>query len=219
MTVFTPVETHVTYSQLAIRPVDGFTGLPPRSEVNVRLEFEDATPAWQPTNRKPIKSLSGNLLFPGLGRSADRAAAPITHYRVFVESEFYRPLYLRTLDAIEFDVHPYDDDNAPAVVPPVPQVVTLTPAANYPFESFVRVVRGRTIDGVTLLPVANAEVFFGAGVDQVITDERGVFALPLRWPPLVGSITIDAVDHRNGVASSANINLPAALTQPLMIAF
>ena len=56
----------------------------------------------------------------------------------------------------------------------------------------------------------NAEVSFGVQ-ERVLTDERGSFCLPLRWPPLSGAITIDALDHRTGLSDSINITLPGDL--------
>ncbi len=204
-------ERKVTYSQIGLRLVDEFTGGPSLHRVDARLSIRDSAGSWQPLDTQPVASLSGNLLYPGLGRSANVATAPVVRHRVQLTSDFYRPEYLRTVDALEFDIHPYDDSQPPAIVPNVPQSVLLLPSANYPYAAFVRTVRGRTLD-TNGDPIANVEVTQGAA-ERVLSDGRGVFALPLRWAPLSGALVIDAVDHRTGRTDQITLTLPQDLEQ------
>ena len=206
-----PSERTVTYSQIGLRLVDEFTGGPLLHRVDARLSIRGSTGNWQPLDTQPILSPSGNLLYPALGRSANVATAPVVRHRVQLASEFYRPEYLRTVDALEFNIHPYDDSQPPAVVPNVPRTVLLLPSANYRYAAFVRTVRGRTLD-TNGDPIANVEVTQGAA-ERVLSDERGVFALPLRWVPLSGALVIDAVDHRTGRTDQITLTLPQDLRQ------
>ncbi|MGI9301130.1 MAG: hypothetical protein ACR2RB_00255, partial [Gammaproteobacteria bacterium] len=119
--------------------------------------------------------------------------------------------YLRTVDALEFDVHPYDNNQAPAVIPGLPQTVLLLPATNYPYEHHVRSVHGQTLDNAGE-PIVNVEVTEGVR-ERVLSDGRGVFVLPLRWSLPVGPVVLDAVDHRTGRTDQLNLTLPDDLQQ------
>lgn len=204
-------ERHVVYSQIALRCIDEFTGGPSLCPLGVRLSFRDSAGQWRDLDARPTRSPSGNLLFPGLGRSANFAAAPTVRHRVRIESEGYRPEYLRTVDSIEFDVHPFDDSHAPAALAAAPETVLLLPSASYPFPTHVRTVRGRTVDSAGD-PLGNVEVVHNLA-ERVLSDERGVFALPLRWAPLAGVVTLDATDHRSGRTGQITLTLPDDLPQ------
>jgi hypothetical protein len=206
-----PTDNRLLYSQIGLMLVDDFTGMPPVYPVNVDLEYQDAATRWNFVERKPLISSAGIITFPGLGRSMDFATTPILRHRVLLRSDFYRPEYLRTVDGLEFDIHPYDDLNPPAVIPTHPQAALLLPNASYGLPSHVRVVRGLVQDTVGD-PVVNVEVSEGTN-ERVLTDERGAFALPLRWPAVDAVVTLDALDHRTGRTDSININLPGDLSQ------
>jgi phage portal protein BeeE len=209
--VTAPSTRSLLYSQIGIRLIDDFTGTSPAYPVAASLEYHDSTGAWRPTELEPTLTPSGVLSFPGLGRRADATASVTVKYRVLIRSDFYRPDYLRTADALEFDVHPYDNDNPPAVIPSLPTTVMLLPSAGYRHATHIRVVRGLTLDaGGT--PIANVEVTEGPR-ERVLSDERGVFALPLRWPLLVGPVVLDAIDHRTGRSDQINLMLPGDLQQ------
>jgi hypothetical protein len=154
-----------------------------------------------------VPSPSGNLLYPGLGRSSNVAVAPVVRHRVELTSDFYRPEYLRTVDGLEFDVHPYDDSQPPAVLPNLPLTVLLLPSTSYPHAA--RTVRGRTLDA-NGDPVANVEVTQGAA-ERVLSDERGAFTLPLRWAAFSGPVVIDAIDNRTGRTGQITLTLPQDL--------
>jgi hypothetical protein len=83
------------------------------------------------------------------------------------------------------------------------------PSTNYPHA--VRTVRGQTLDAAGDA-VANVEVTQGAA-ERVLSDERGVFTLPLRWVPFAGLVVIDAVDIRTGRTGQLILTLPQDLQQ------
>ncbi|VTU20098.1 hypothetical protein H4CHR_00517 [Variovorax sp. PBS-H4] len=204
-------ERMVLYSQIAVRLIDEFTGDLAQHPVTPLLSYRDSAGEWQPTSLSPVPTPSGNLLFPGLGRSANVAAAPIVRHRLQLTSTFYRPDYLSNADGLEFDVHPYDDLQAPAVLPTLPFTVLLLPSPMYPYPAFMRSVRGQTLDAMGA-PIANAEVAAGLA-ERVLSDDRGVFALPLRWTPFSGNVLLDAVDHRTGRTGQLTLALPQDLQQ------
>lgn len=203
-------ERWMTYSPIGLRLVDDFTGKDPAYKVSATLEIQGANLDWQQTNIKETITTTGIISYPGLGRSAYFATAPVQRYRFILQSDYYRAEYLMNMDAIEFDAHPYDDNNPPAVINNFPLTVMLLPGPAYPFEGHLRVVRG-TVQDINGNPVANVEVSEGFR-ERVLTDARGAFSLPLRWPVLSGPVVIDAVDHRTGRTDSLNINLPGDLT-------
>jgi hypothetical protein len=204
-------ETHVLYSQIGLRLVDEFTGGPLCHPVDARLSYQDGAGDWRPLDVEPVSTPAGHLLYPGLGRSAHAATAPLVRYRVQIESGYYRAEYLRLVDALEFDVHPYDDATPPAVVPAQPATVLMLPSPNYPFAGHLRTVRGRTL-GSFGEPVPNVEVTLGS-TERTLSDERGTFALPLRWAAFSGGVVIDAIDHRTGRTDQISLTLPQDLLQ------
>ena len=201
-------ERRMLYSPIGLRLIDDFTGLSPVGAVRAFLDRQTAA-GWETTSIKAVRTPSDALIYPGLGRSATAALQPPTHCRVRIEADFYRPDYLLNNDAIEFDVFPYDDITPPAVIATLPQNVFLLPTPAYGFADHVRVLRGQVTDAAAR-PVANVEIMFGA-TERAASDERGRFALSLRWPALTGAIQIDASDHRTGRTGQINVNLPADL--------
>jgi hypothetical protein len=204
-------EPRTLYSQIGLRLIDEFIGDRPPYRVAARLSYQDSAGEWHVLPTRAVRTPAGSVCFPGLGRSASFATAPIVRHRVQLISDFYRPEYLRTVDALEFDIHPYNDDHAPAVLPATPQAALLLPSAAYPFATHLRVVRGSTRDAGGGA-IANVEVLAGAS-ERVLSDERGVFALPLRWPALTGSVVLDAIDHRTGRTAQLTLTLPQDLLQ------
>lgn len=199
------------YSQIGLRLIDEFTGSRPLYPVSADLEFQNVAGDWIPVERQPTVTPGGIISFPGLGRSAQVAIQPVLRHRVLLRSDFYRAAYLRNSDGLEFDIHPYDDATPPAVIPTHPQTELLLPSASYGYPSHVRVVKGLVHD-MAGEPVANVEVKLG-GSERVLTDERGAFALPLRWPAVNAALSLDAVDHRTGHSATISIQLPGDLAQ------
>jgi hypothetical protein len=195
--------------------LDDITGDAPFGTVKALLDRRDPAGNWQETKIKAVMTPSGNLTYPGLERHPD-VNGPPRRYRCRIEAQFYGPLYQAVQDGIEFDAFPYNDTNPPANFPPppnlpLPQDVVLTPASNYPFEPHINVLRGRTVD-VNGDPVADAVVNQGIQ-ERVLTDRRGVFALPLRWVLPNVLVPIDAVHPRTGRTGTISIMIPQDLGQ------
>ncbi|MDJ0653684.1 MAG: carboxypeptidase-like regulatory domain-containing protein [Xanthomonadales bacterium] len=205
-----PEERRMLYSPVGLRMLDDFTGRAPSGSLEILLDVQDSNGQWHEVDVHPVRTPSEVITYPGLGRSAHAATQPLMRYRVRIDGEYYRPDYLINLDGVEFDNLAYDDQNPPPVVPIVPQDLFLLPATNYPFPRHIRVLRGHVEDNAGD-PVANVEVTEGPR-ERVLTDERGTFSLPLRWPGLNAAVVIDAVDHRTGHAGQLNINLPGDLS-------
>ena len=204
-----PDERNVLYSPIGLRLLDDFSGRTPNGKVFSFLEERDASGEWNSMEIEGVTTPSGVLTYPGLGRSARVAGQPVRRYRVTLIADFYLPQYLINTDGIEFDVHPYNDSTPPQMAPTHPQDALLLPASNYPFSGHVRVLRG-VVEDASGIGVANVEVRESTR-EHVLSDQRGAFALPLRWPDLSSMIQIDALDHRNGRAGQITVNLPADL--------
>ena len=196
------------YSPVGLRLVDDFTGRPPIGRIRAHLDSQTAG-GWETTDVKAVRTPGNVISYPGLGRSANFAVQPPMHCRVRIEAEFYTPDYLLTRDGFEFDAHPYDDDNPPAATATLPNSTFMLPAANYPYEGHLRVLRGQVADAANA-PVANVEVSLGVS-ERAASDQRGRFALPLRWAPLSGPIQIDAIDQRTGRNGQKTVTLPGDL--------
>jgi hypothetical protein len=204
-------ERWMLYSGFGMRVLDDFTGLPPIYPVFAQLQAQDNVGNWQTLDIDAVVTPTGVISYPALGRSAHAATQPQQQYRTRLYSDFYRPDYLINADGIPFVVHPYDDENPPANSPAIPQTVMLMPANGYAYPGHVRLVHGVVLDNANQ-PVANAEISEGVR-ERVLSDERGVFTLPLRWPAINAAVVLDAVDHRTGRTDQININLPGDLSQ------
>ena len=204
-------EDWLVYSPIGLKLVDEFTGKPPKYPIYADLEYQDTAGNWHPSERNPVVTPNGIISYPALGRSAHALTQPVFHHRILLRSEFYRPVYLLNMDGIEFDVHPYDDTTPPAVISTNPQTVLMLPNTNYAYEKHVRVIRGLVQD-ILGNPVANVEISEGAR-ERTLTDERGAFSLPLRWPVPTAAVLLDALDHRTGRTDNITVNLPGDLTQ------
>ena len=212
-----PGETTDLYSPIGLRPIDDFTGRPPIGAIEAFLDVGDGGGVWRNTERKAKVSLGGLLIYPGLERRAEVVGLPPRDYRVRLSASVYRPWYRLNSEGIEFEAFPHNDTNPPTdyrvnppqVITPQAQDVKLAPAVNYPFPTYVRVLRGAIVDSVGL-PVSDVEVKRGM-TERALSDERGAYALPLRWTPDGVLVAIDAVDHRTGRMGTINITLPQAL--------
>ena len=202
-------------SPIGLLPVDDFTGGAPVGWLRALLDrFEDG--AWRPTDVRAVLTPRGVLAYPGLERRANASAAAV-RYRVRLEAEFYVPFYPPRPDgsdpeAFEFDADPYNETTQPAGQPPAPaplRTALLLPAANYPFPPEVPVLRGVVLDASDK-PVARATVRRG-NKEQVLTNDRGAFALPLRWtklnPPVVLPVEAEFVGAGQ-LRDTINVRLP-----------
>jgi hypothetical protein len=91
--------------------------------------------------------------------------------------EFYAP-FPAPETGREFLVPLYDDATPPPKPPALPLTILLLPSAAYPFQPETPVLRGRLQDARGR-PVAGALVVETTR-ERVLSDQRGVFALPLR---------------------------------------
>ncbi len=210
-----PGERWMLYSPIGLRLLDDVTGKNPFGPVTAFLDRQTPTGSWFDTKIQAVMTPSGYVTYPGLERHPEILGGA-RRYRCRIEAEFYEPLYRANVDGIEFDAFPYNDTNPPANFPPppnlpLPQDVVLTPASSYPFPANVRVLRGRVVD-VNGDVVADAIVSQGVQ-ERVVTDERGVFALPLRWVPVNTNIFIDASHPRTLRTGSIPILFPDDLRE------
>lgn len=207
-----PADQTVTYSPIGLRVRDDFTGRGPVGQVSAALDRRDGTD-WIATDIAGVWGPGFTLRYPGLGRQRQVVGLAPGRYRVRIAAEHYVPVYRSTVDGIEFDVHPYNDSNPPAVVAPNAVDVALTPAPTYPFPGHVAVLRGVVVDATAgNAPVADAEVTEGTR-ELTVTDGRGRFALPLRWVSAGAMTPIDAVYRRStpNLTGTLVVTLPAAL--------
>jgi hypothetical protein len=205
----------VLYAPIALRLIDDFSGAAPFGPVGAALDVQDGA-RWVPTGIEAVRTASGIVAYPGLGRVQNVAAAPIVRYRVRLTDDeeriVYRPAYRFSLDGLEFDVSPWNDTQPPAAAPDRPEAVFLWPGTNYPFARAIPVLRGRTIDGGGA-PLADARI--ATGTDRVLSDERGAFSLPVRLTAPAPSIMVVAEHARTGVSTSATVPLPAGLASAI----
>jgi hypothetical protein len=193
---------------IALRLHDDFAGAGPVGKVTLILDAQDGA-GWRTVDRAPAITASGIYTYPNLERSAAPIGKPPRHYRVRIEADFYRPRYLRIDDGIEFDAWPGNDDLLPATFATSVQQELLWPSVNYPFPTHVPVLRGRVTDAGGN-PVPNVVVHEGLR-ETVLTDERGQYALPLRWVPPAVPVPIDAEDLRTARTDTQLVMLPASL--------
>jgi len=225
MTGFYPVETSTLYSPAWFVPFDEFAQRVQSVGVTAALDrFDPDDDTWTPLDTPAIRTPSGAIAYPELGRRRGPGAEP-ERYRVRFAASGHLPLYPADgvpFDAsavgVEFLAYPYDDTQPPAVLSE-PRLVRLLPSAAFPYAPGIRTVYGVVVDGATQAPVANALVASSGTTSQngipwlerTLTDPRGVFRLSLRWEGEVAGA--DQVFHllateRPGRTGSLDIRLP-----------
>jgi hypothetical protein len=201
-------EGRVLTTPIALRLLDDFAGAGPVGKVTLKLDVQDG-PNWREADRAPAITASGIYTYPNLERRAAPIGVPPRRYRVRITADHYRPRYLRIDDGIEFDAWPGNDDVLPSIFATAVQPEALWPSVNYPFPPHVPVLRGRVTDASGAV-VPNCVVREGLR-ETVLTDERGEYALPLRWVPPAVPVPIDAEDLRTLRTDSQMVVLPASL--------
>jgi hypothetical protein len=197
-------ERRSLYGAVGLRLVDDLTGEPPIGQIEPALDLLDGA-AWRPVEGRLVLAPSGVLTGPGLERGADPAGGP-RRYRLRVDADYYRPLYRAAGDGVEFDAYPYDDETPPQAFARSASDEFLTPSRAYPFPAHVRVLRGQVVD-MAGAPVEDALVTEGAA-DRCLSDDRGLFALPLRIA-LEGVPVQITADHQRSLRSgSITVTLP-----------
>jgi hypothetical protein len=193
---------------IAIRLRDDFSGDGVVGNVALLLDIKEGS-GWCPLDRAPATTASGIYIYPNLERRAAPIGLPPRRYRVRIEAANYRPRYLRIDDAIEFNAFPGNDDVLPTTYAKTVRVEALLPSVNYPFPTHVPVLRGLVTDAGGN-PVPNVVVHEGLR-ETVLTDERGQYALPLRWVPPAVPVPIDAEDLRTARTDTQLVMLPSSL--------
>jgi hypothetical protein len=205
-------ERRALFSPVGLRLIDEFTGKSPQGRLKASIDRQVSPGIWAPTGLAAVYTPSGTIAWPGLGRRREPASAPTRRYRARVAAERYRPDYLATVDGVEFDAPAWDDDNDPNPVTRGSTDLYLLPAPVYDFPAWLRVLRGFVQDAQGA-PVANVRITTTG--ERVLSDERGVFALPLRWA--TNGQSIDAVDARGGRSGQRALSLPGDLQASVTI--
>lgn len=187
-------ERRAVYSPACLIPYDDFRRRPSTTGVRAELDRWDGA-AWQPTVVPPVRTPSGSLIYPGLGRRSRPREADPQLYRSRLAAPGLLALYLAengdfSADrvGVEFLAFPYDDEHPPEILAR-PQVVRLLPGPAFDFPPGTRVVRGTVRRAGTGQPVANALVESRGqtvpdGADwyeRALTGPDGAFRLSLRW--------------------------------------
>jgi len=204
-----PGERIELYSPIGLRPVDEMTGLAPIGRFQPLLEVSDGVGGWRRTDIKGIVTMSGVITYPALELRSEVVGVNPRRYRILLSAEFYRPLYPAATAGIEFDAYPYNHTNPPEIIVYQVQDLFLTPATNYPFPTHVSVLRGMVIDTAGN-KIADALVTEGVR-ERVLSDDRGAFALPLRWVQPNGPVAINASDERTARTGTIDVTVPADL--------
>ncbi|MFD7712533.1 carboxypeptidase-like regulatory domain-containing protein [Streptomyces sp. NPDC059785] len=228
MTAFVPLTRSTLYSPVWLVPYDDFARRPRSAGVEAALERSDGAGGWVPLDDRAVRTPSGAIAFPGLGRRSEPWAARPEPHRIRLSAAGYRPLYpadgepfSADLAAIEFLVHPYDNTNPPSVEAS-PRLVRLLPSTAFTYPPYVRTVRGVVLDAATRAPVANALVEAEGHTsvehtpwhERTLTDATGAFRLALRWEgekapvPSVEETFLLVATERPGRAGSLTVRLP-----------
>lgn len=210
MTSFVPLAGAMRQliTPIALRLRDDFSGDAPTGKVTLHLDVRDGS-TWREVDRQPVRTPSDVFAYPNLERHAMPIGLPARRYRVRIDAKFYRASHLRMNDGIEFDAFPGNDDVPPSAFATQVMTELLLPNVNYPFPTHVPVLRGVVTD-VSGDPVANVLVREGIR-ETVLTDERGQYALPLRWVTPAVPAPVDAEDLRTGRTDTQLILLPSSL--------
>jgi hypothetical protein len=215
-------ERSVRFSPVWFRLVDDHTGQPPVELVQVRLDRREGT-EWKPTDLRATVTLAGMIGVPGLERRREVTGVQPRRYRVRVEAERYRPLYRALTSGLGFDVLPHNDD----VQPPGPtrRDLVLLPSVTYPFAAHVRPLRGVVVDQAgtpveDVLVRTQTQVGTVIKLERTLTDERGAFALALRWVASGATASVTAIDRRTQRTATVTVTVPDDLghSQRIIIA-
>jgi hypothetical protein len=207
--ITTPAEFKVIYSPVGLRLLDELTNQAPLGSVQAILDIQDSAGAWRTTDIKDNRTPDDVVTYCNLERHAVVTGLPSRQYRVRLIADYYLPYYRINAEGIAFTAYPYNDNHPPAQIVRVPIDTPLLPAPNYPFASYIPVLRGTVVDAAGKL-VQDASVTQGNN-ERALTDAQGRFALPLRWVQPNVAVPIDATDQRTGHTGSINVQIPAAL--------
>jgi hypothetical protein len=187
--------------------------------VQVRLERREGT-EWKPTDIEGVVTVAGMVAFPGLVRRREVIGVPVRRYRVQVEAERYRPLYRELTAGVGFDARPHNDDVQP-LAPPRRDLVLL-PSVTYPFAPHIRPLRGTVVDQggaqvEDVLVSSQTPVGPVTRLERALTDDRGTFALALRWVASGATATVTAIDRRTQRTATVTVTVPDDLDRHHLI--
>jgi hypothetical protein len=193
MTGFLPIERSVVYSPVWIVPFDEHNQRVRSTGVTALLDrWDDDENAWLPLDVASVRTPSGAIVYPGLGR---RGGPEPRRHRVRLSAFGYQALYPAdgepfSVDTvgIEFLTYPYSEVQPPAAQAEA-RLVRLLPSTAFPYPPGVRTVYGVVVDGATRAPVPNALVEAQGAtspdgvewLERTLSDTRGAFRLALRW--------------------------------------
>ena len=202
-------ERRVAASPVWIKLRDTFTGSAPLGPLAVAIERRTGA-TWTPVRQRHQVTPAGDLAFVNLGRSRDPATTGTFDVRVTVDCAGTIPEALNGDPAITTTVTTWAPD-APAT-PAQPDVLRFFPGPEYRFPAGTPVLAGRVVDS-NGDPVARVRVFSTASVhgvqatEEVRTDARGYFRLPLRWS--TGATDVKAA--LGGRNAAITVSVPADL--------
>ena len=238
-------------------PIDNLIRGEPIGSVRPRLEIQDDAGTWSDTGIRGLFNASGIFAYPNLGR---RGKLPShekpRNYRVRLDAQYYRAynadLWLlpnRGLkpgevappdDWFPFAVTAYNGESDPRDLKAMRGTLRLLPGPNYPFLSFVRILRGVVQGAVSGTAVAGALVEVFEPFDDVTapgapsaptsraladpdggrTGTPGDYRVGLRWGDATSTFetTVRATDPKTLKQSTPiTIPFPYDLTQPVTI--
>jgi hypothetical protein len=198
---FRELEHTTLHAGLGVRLIDDHTNVLAFGLRRIFLDVDDAG-TWRevpPELLQRATTASGVVWFPWLEKVRDARGRLPRRYRVRATAEYYAPAYLYDAEGVEVLVDPYDDVTPPAASP-APVDITLLPAASYPYDPSVPVLRGR-VEDIFGEPVPHARVGWldptvppapPLVTDLVLSDDDGEFSLPMRRAPFATPIEIHA---------------------------
>lgn len=201
------------YSPIGLRLIDDFTGEDPISAIEPTLQIRVGN-EWLHADESG-SVFNGIVAYPGLGRTTNPGNTGLHRYRVKLKANLYKPIYEAKFDAIEFNVHPYNDRHPPGTVQTNAHETLLLPRTSYPFPTHMRVLHGRVIDAGGR-PMSNVTVREGQR-ERVLTETNGSFSLPIRQPAKNAVVAIQAIDQRTNRQTLKQVQLPDALATNLDI--
>ncbi len=198
-------ESRIAASPVWVRLVDTFTGRGPVGPVELAVELRDGA-EWRPVSVPYQLKASGDLAFVDLGRVHPGQGGTQLTFRITGTAEHSVTETTPGSSSVEVTVTTWPPDRPPS--PPSMREIRCYPAPDYPFGPGVPLLAGTVVEGGR--PAARVRVrateTIGAvvRVEEVRTDDRGRFRLPLRWSS--GATQIDA--DRSGASDSITVNVP-----------
>jgi hypothetical protein len=195
MSRFVALERSVLYSPAWFVPFDDYARQVRSIGVTVQLDRWDNGNWLLQDNIPAVRTPSGAIAYPGLGRRGDPLTAQPQRHRARFAATGYQPLYpadgepfAADLVGVEFLVQPYNDDHPPATRTE-PRLVRLLPSVSFPYPPGLRTVHGAVLDAATQQPIVNALVEAQGRTsrdltpwhERTLSDARGDFRLALRW--------------------------------------